>query len=325
MKINKSRVDNILFITLSNIGDAVLTLPVLEALKRNFIGADITVMSSLRTRELFEADPSVSKIIVYNKHMSLYKKLQLGLRLRRSGFDLVVDLRHSFFPLIIGSRYRTACFRKKRAGMHKRDKHLKELEPIGIKTESVPFLISVGREDKLNVTSLLTEYGLLPEDNIVAIAAGAKSHIKQWQTSGFIRLSNKITKEMGFKVILIGDINDAPINDKIKTAGLNEVYDFTGKTNLRELAYLLSLCKVLVTNDSAPLHIASAQGIPTVAIFGPTDEKKYGPLAPRSIVIRKNLRCSPCEKASCRFDLECMKEISADEVFNSVRDILARE
>jgi len=79
---------------------------------------------------------------------------------------------------------------------------------------------------------------------------------------------------------------------------------------------------ILITNDSAPLHIAGSVDTPVIAIFGPTDHRKYGPISPGSIVLRKHLACSPCEKAVCEFDLECMKQVSSDDVLNAAERIL---
>jgi lipopolysaccharide heptosyltransferase II len=168
---------------------------------------------------------------------------------------------------------------------------------------------------------LFNRLGLLPEDKMVTIAAGAKSHIKRWMISGFIRLCERLSKEYTLKILLVGDDNDRATNKMIADKGIKNVYDITGQTNIRELAYLISLCRVLVTNDSAPMHVASAVNTPTVAIFGPTDPAKYGPLAARSITIRKDLRCSPCQKALCKFNLECMSSISSEEVVDAVSKV----
>lgn len=324
MEIDRSKVKKILMITLSNIGDVVLTLPVLGVLKKEFPSADITVIVGPNAKEIFEAEPSVSEIVIYDKHMPILKKLQFGLKMRSRGFDLVVDLRNSLFPLLVGARYHSSFLRKADTHIHRKEKHLKVLSGLGMPTDNAPFSISFNRDDKLQVNSVLNELGILPDDDMVAIAPGAKSHIKRWMTTGFVRLSDRLNKEAGFKVILIGDENDRSINDEIEGVGLKEVYNLTGRTNIRELAYLLSLCRLLISNDSAPLHIAGAIGLPTVAIFGPTDHNKYGPLSANSLVIRKGLSCSPCESAACRFDLECMEEVSADEVFKAARRILLR-
>jgi len=193
---------------------------------------------------------------------------------------------------------------------------------MGIHVNDAPFSISYTREDKLHVNSILNEEGVLPDDNIVAVSAGAKSHIKRWALTGFISLCDRLNKELGLKVLLVGDDNDKTINSQIKEVGLKDVHDLSGRTNLRELAYLISLCRLIVTNDSAPLHIASAVNCPAVAIFGPTDYRKYGPLSDRSSVIREGLRCSPCEKAQCRFNLECMKGITVAAVFDACKAVI---
>ena len=325
MSIDKTTIKKILFITLSNIGDVILTLPVLGVIKREFPDADITLMPSKSTKEIFEADEAVSKIIVYNKRIPLLEKLQLALRLRKRGFDLVVDLRHSLFPFIIGSRYHNPFFKSKDRNLHRVDKHLKELESIGIDINNAPFEIPLNRDDKLDANSILNDIGLLPDDKMVAIAPGAKSHIKRWHETGFSRLCDRLNKELGIKVVLVGDESDRAINQKIKAVGLKETYDLTSKTTIRQLAHIFSLCSLVVTNDSAPLHIASSLNIPTVAIFGPTDEKKYGPLAEKSVVIRKPLKCAPCKIARCKYNLECMKDVKSDEVFDACRRLLGQD
>ena len=84
----------------------------------------------------------------------------------------------------------------------------------------------------------------------------------------------------------------------------------------------LQRAALVLSNDSASLHLASAVGAPTVAVFGPTDERKYGPTAPRSRVVRRRLFCSPCEQALCRFSHECMRFIGADEVYDAAKRLL---
>lgn len=325
MKIDPKKIKKILMITLSNIGDVALTLPALGVLKREFPGADITVMVAASCKELFEAEPAVSRIVVYDKHIPFFKKVELGLKMRRLGFELVVDLRNSLFPLLTGARYNTPLFVERTdSHIHRMDKHLKRLSALGIPVDNAPFSVSMTRDDKLHVHSIFNELGILPDDDIAAVAPGAKSHIKRWATTGFIEVCGRLIREASLKVLLIGDDSDRAINEEIHAAGLKEVYDLSGRTNLRELAYLLSLCKLLITNDSASLHIGSAVGTPTVAIFGPTDYKKYGPVSPNSIVVRKGLGCSPCQKAQCRFELDCMKQISAEEVFACAKEILLK-
>jgi ADP-heptose:LPS heptosyltransferase len=96
-------------------------------------------------------------------------------------------------------------------------------------------------------------------------------------------------------------------------------YDFTDKTNIRQLAALLKRARLLITNDSAPLHLGCAMGTKVLAIFGPTDLRKYGPTGEFDAAINKKLFCSPCEKAVCKYNHECMRLISADEVYDAAK------
>lgn len=333
--IDKTQVHNILFITLSNIGDVVLTLPVLGVLEKEFPNAKISVMVSPQAKEIFVNDPAISKIISYDKHISFLEKIKLGLRLKRRNFDLVVDLRSTLYPVLINAPYRTslftpplragAGFSKTKKHKHKIYIHLNKLLPLGLDVQNATYNLFFSEEDKRTTKNIFEEFNISEADKIVAVAPGAKSHIKRWTTSGFTKVCQRLNRELGIKVLLVGDTNDKEITSQILSAqALSDTYDISGRTNMHQLGYLLSRCKLLVTNDSAPLHLADIVNIHCVAIFGPTDHIKYGPTLENSVVIRKNLKCSPCEKAQCAFNLECMKQISADEVFEAARKILAK-
>ncbi len=153
---------------------------------------------------------------------------------------------------------------------------------------------------------------------------GSRSHLKQWDKQGFIEVIRNLLKDPRYKVILIGDINgqclSQEINDAVKQPGL---IDLTGKTSLNELFALIEGLDIFLTGDSACMHIASDLGVKTVAIFGPTDPAEYGPRGARDIVIRRDLKCSPCKKAQCKFGThECMASISAEEVLFAIRKVL---
>ena len=322
MKIEKAGINKILFITLTNIGDLVLTLPVFGVLKKEFPKASITVLAGSEAGEILRADPSVSDILVYNKRATLLDKLKLILKLRSMAFDMAVDMRHSLFPILAGARYRTPIFKSPDREIHRKRKHLNILSAMGIPIADAPFPLLFNRDDRLNVNSILNRKGIVPEDRIIVIAPGAKSHMKRWKVEGFIDVCLRLSKEKNIRVAIIGDNTDKAISDNIIAKSAGNAYDLSGSFNLRELAYFLSLSKLLITNDSAPLHIAGSVDLPVIAIFGPTDPEKYGPISPGSIVLRKNISCSPCEQAVCEFDLKCMKQISSEDVLNAVYRIL---
>ncbi len=331
-------VKKILVVTLSNIGDVVLTLPVIGALRENFKDATIDVVAGPRATELFEADPRIGKLYVYDKSSTLASKIMLLARLRRNRYDLLVDLRNSLFGLFAGARFSPAeaglCNKKPKGGTgkvcHKIDEHLakiRDLAPffekgLDLAADGGPYPVWIGREDSERASRLLTEKGILSDDKYICVSPGAKSHIKRWREDGFAGACDMLIDAFKVKIMFVGDASDKEICEKILAKMRNYAVSAAGLTNLRELAYIIKRSQLLVTNDSAPLHIAGSVGTPAVAIFGPTDSRKYGPRPGAGSAVFKELHCSPCETALCRYNLECMKAVSADEVFDAAKKIL---
>jgi len=164
--------------------------------------------------------------------------------------------------------------------------------------------------------------GISDSDEFVCIGPGAKSHIKRWPEDNFAKVCDKLIDELKVKVVFIGDVSDRAICERILNRMRNYAASSAGETSLRELAWCIKRSRLLITNDSAPLHIAGSVGTPSVAVFGPTDYRKYGPRQGLGVALRKQLHCSPCEVAQCRYNLECMKAVEAEEVFEAARRIL---
>ncbi|MDO8525020.1 MAG: glycosyltransferase family 9 protein [Candidatus Omnitrophota bacterium] len=321
MIIDKSQVKRILVISLSNVGDIILTTPVISALAKEFPKVRIDVIVGPRGKEIFDHDPRVFKVIIYDKHMSIGEKRRLQLKLKKLHYDLVADIRNTVFPLLIGPRYRTATAQNfPRHILHSKERHLYRLRSVGIENpEEAPY-IHITKDDDEAVDRLLKEEGMAGA--IVVINAGAKSHLKRWPADGFIEVSDRLISECGVSIALIGLKEDEAIVGEIMGKMKNKPHNLVDKTNIRQLASLLRRSRLLITNDSAPLHLGSAVGVKIVALFGPTDPRKYGPTGEFDVVIKEKLSCAPCEKAECIRDYECMKLISPDAVFNAAKMIL---
>jgi len=319
-----SNVRKILFITLSNIGDAILTLPVLRALKDNFPDAIIDVVVGPRPEQVFKKDPRVSKVFVYDKHARLRDKMAFVKKLKAEKYDLAIDMKTSLLPILIGAKNRSGLFSGNRLGIkHKRLIHLDSLRPFGIiYREQKNIYIDEGSRDKIE--KILQDNGVKHADILIGVSPGSRSHLKQWKKEGFVDVISNILENPRHKVILIGDINEAGLSKEIAGAVKHPgLIDLTGKTSLNELFALIEKFSLLLTCDSAGMHIASDLGVKVVAIFGPTDPSEYGPVGDKDIVIRKLLKCSPCKKAQCKFETrECMTTISVEEVLAAVNKIL---
>jgi heptosyltransferase-2 len=319
-------VNKILFITLSNIGDALLSLPVLDQLRANFPAAQITVLSGERPREIFEANPAVHKFILFDKKNTAGKNIKLFNGLRREKFDLIVDLRNSFLGAVLPARYKTSAFLKIPAQLkHMKDRHLYRIKDIARdKVFPVPpKSLYCAPGDNERIGKLLEENNIGKDDRIVVLSPGSRSHTKRWPKERFAELAKKLRAEFPVKMILIGDQEDVENNKYIvKDAGF-PILDLSGKTTLRELACLLKKASLLITNDSANLHMASYLDIPVIAIFGITDDEKYGPWSENSYVVKREIPCRPCQKAQCKFGtLECLSLVKAEDVFRAAKVIL---
>ncbi|MFH1847942.1 MAG: glycosyltransferase family 9 protein [Candidatus Omnitrophota bacterium] len=318
MSVRRRGVERVLFITLSNIGDIVLSTPVLGVLRGEFPKAKIDVMSGPNGEEIFRSHPMVHDWFLYDKRAGAASKAGLIKSLRRKKYDCIVDLRNSLFPFLVGARLRTSPLVKPpRSVRHKKKAHLYKLRSVGINVKDAPFAFHVGKEDEGHVRELLDKNG--PHKDFIVISPGAKSHIKRWTAAGFAGLCDMIEGELGLDIVMVGGENDRAIVETIQKGARCKFINLAGRLSLRQLGALLKRSQLLVTNDSAPMHIAWALGVRTVAIFGPTDPQKYGPYGTGNIIVRKKIKCSPCETAQCRFKHECMGRIEAGEVIRAIR------
>jgi len=317
----------ILFITLSNIGDCILTLPVLDRLREKYPQAAITCLVPLRPKGIFADNRSLDRVMIFDKHASLSEKINLFFALSKEKFDLVVDLRNSFFGAFLPAKQRSSPLRKIPGKL----KHMKERHLFWaglcdyILKDKTPQAVVITLEDRMYIDEILRRINSGNADKLIVVAPGSRSQIKRWDKENFSRLCLALIGE-GWQIVLAGDAADQPICSYIRQSCGEKIIDLCAKTTIGQLAALLSKARLLITNDSAVMHLASYLNIPVAAIFGPTDEKKYGPWPEKSIVIKKDIFCRPCEKAQCRFGtLACFTCIRPKEVFNQVKDFLAEK
>jgi len=313
----------IIFITLSNIGDVVLTLPVLTGLRHNFPDAMIDVVAGPRPRDIFKKDPRIRKIFVYNKQAGLKEKIDFIRELHREKYDLAVDMRTSLMPFLIGARKRSPLVKRHKTGeKHKGVVHLNKLKELGLARGAGPG-IYIDDDDRGKMEELLERHGCGKENTLIGISPSTRGILKQWDTGCFIEVIQDLLRKGDYRIVLIGDDSQVDISRKIRGSVKHDsVIDLTGAINLSGLFALIGRMQVLLTGDSAALHAASDLGIKTIALFGPTDPLEYGPRGKDDIVIRKELRCSPCKKAACAFNHECMGEIRPAEVIAALNRLL---
>ena len=314
----------ILFVTLSNIGDCILSLPVLDAMREKYPQAKITCLVPSRPKEIFLDNPVVDAVIIFDKGARLREKIKLFFSLSREGFDEIVDLRNSFFGAFLPAKKRSSPLRMIPCGIkHMKERHLFRAGFCGVPLKREAFKsLHIPVSDKRFIEGVLSE-NKFNRDKLIVISPGSRSHSKRWDKRNFCRLCKMFVQE-GWQIVLTGDAGDQPVCAYIRQECGGKIVDLSAKTTIGQLAVLLRQARLLVTNDSASMHLASYLNVPVVAIFGPTNEKKYGPWSEDSAVVKKDIFCRPCEKAQCCFGtLACLAAIKPEDVFSQVKFLLA--
>lgn len=321
-----TEIKKILFITLSNMGDVILTLPVLDYLRGHFPKSKITVMVGPRPKEILENNPYIDRLIVYDKYSRLRNKIKLFGELKKERFDAVIDLRNTLYGALLPVSYKTSPFlRVPRDIRHIKDRNLyrlqKALKIKGPLIAGKEKLFHVTDKDRDYVNALFKENGLDPRDKIILVSFGTGGDTRRWDKLKFGELCSALSQE--YKVILIGSKANQSIARSILQNCPNKIFDFTGQTTLQQLACLFDRGYLLITCDTGTLHLASYLDTPIVALFGPSDEKKYGPWSTRYKIVSKEIFCRPCKKAHCRFKtVACMNLIKVEDVLAAAKAIL---
>lgn len=318
-------VKKILFITLSNMGDVILTLPVLDALRATFPKSEITVMVGPRPKEIFEGSPLIDRLIIYDQDSRLRKKFRLFNELKNKNFDVVIDLRNTLYGALLPARFRTSPFlivskhirHMKERNLYRLQKALKKIK-LSFKPDKKSFYFT--SEDQDHIDSLLKKNRISGSDKIISVSCIAGGASRRWDRDKFVELCRQLSPD--YKIILIGSKTHQEFSSQIQKNSQGNVFDFAGLTNLRQLACLLKKSSLLITCDTGTLQLGSYMDIPIVALFGPSQEIKYGPWSSLHRVVRKEIFCSRCVDAQCRFGtIECMKLIKVEDVLRAVKDI----
>ena len=308
----------ILVVTLTNLGDTLLSYPALTALWYAYPQDEFHVLCSPRNKELFIVNPRVKRVWVWDKQAGLWKGILMTIDLVLEGFGLVVDFRNTMIPLLMPWAKRTPVFSRPKPGdRHRLDTHLELVTRLGVRPYEAKIRLPFDSREERKV-----EQWLESGRQLVVMVPGARSHLKRWGAEKFAEVADRLIEQNNAQVMLAGEEAERPIAAQVSAAMRHKPTDMVGKTTVRQLADLISHAKLVITNDNACLHMATMAGSPTVAIFGPTDERKYGPRAPGSVVVRRNMICAPCELALCPYTHGCMRWIEADEVYAAAAKIL---
>lgn len=324
------------------IGDAVMTVPAVRALRKAYPGATISLLVKPFVIPVFEGNPDIDEIIAYDeKFKGIIGKLRLARLLRKKEFSMAVLFQNAFDAALItylaGIPRRIGYNRDGRGFLltdpvpyngddrkvHHIEYYLKLLTSAGIPAGFEEPVIYLSVEERLQARALLSQLSR----PVLGLNPGATfGSAKRWLTDRFAEVANWFRKDCGGSVVIFGSEKEAALARGIDKSIPEGKLFLAGKTSLRELAALIAECDVMLTNDSGPMHIACALGTPTLAIFGSTDPKLTGPFGEGHHAIKKDFSCSPCFKRNCMTkDMRCMYAVTAEEVFFTIKDMLPQK
>jgi heptosyltransferase-2 len=202
--------------------------------------------------------------------------------------------------------------------------YLDLLKTLSVRAEQPSIAIEATSDEKAVARKLLAAEGISPEASFLVLNPGAAyGSAKRWFEDRFADVADVLAREMGLHVAIIGSGVERPIAEQIRERMKSRTAVLNGKTSLETLIGVLAESSLMITNDSGPMHIAAALGVPTVAVFGSTDEKVTGPYGPRTRIVKHPVECSPCLLRECPIDHRCMSRVTVEDVCRAAREVLA--
>jgi heptosyltransferase-2 len=316
------------------LGDAVMSVPAVRAIKRGRPDAQITVAAPAKIASMWKLVSEVDAIIPLTGN-SLVAAARL-LR-RQSSFDAAILFPNSLrvaleswlsgIPRRVGYRGHSRSWllnqiipEPRRPGPleHQSSRYLHIARDCGAETSNIEH-----RTPNIATASIHQRSPIDDSPIRIGLSPGAEyGPAKRWLPERFAEAAAAVTARSPVQWILFGTKNDAPIGEQITTALGDSCVNRIGQTTLEQLIDELRQCRLLLTNDTGTMHLAALLGVPTVAIFGSTEPRLTGPLGDRHIVLRHHVECSPCFLRKCPIDFRCMKAVSVQEVADAVMSIL---
>ena len=325
------------------IGDVLMTTPLVKSIKKKYPDSKIYYLTGKWSSGVLRDNPSIDEIMEIDESIIFRKKIfelnKLVISLRKQKFDVAFILDKSKWfglliklagvPIRIGfDRNGEGKFNTKNikydGKKHEIDYYLELTKFIGYTEKNREMEIFTKGMDTIMASKLIDK--IKNEGIIIGVSVGGASNPgqtfiqKRWPKKNYRELIKKLSESN--PVILIGGKDDFEISKEV-SQGLKNVYNFAGKTTLKESAELIKKCGIFVTHDSGPMHLAVAVKTPVIGIFGPTDYRRFGyDKGINKVVINKNKKCAPCYdiygKNGKNYNYECMKNISAYKVLKIV-------
>ena len=327
------------------LGDAVMCEPALRGLRRLFPDAQIALLVKPAVADLFTGHPALTRVVTYDSkgcHAGLFGKWALAEQLRRQSFDLAVLFQNAFeaafltFLAGVPRRYGYATDGRslllsnpvavpdRSALTHQVRYYWDLLKPLGLTGDPPAPELVVFPEEEQAMAERLAKDGFTADDVIVGINPGSTyGGAKRWLPERYAEVTERLCRtirescDQQVGVVIFGAKGEERLGHEIAARLSSRSLVLSGATTIRELMAALKRCAMLLTNDTGPMHIASAFQVPLVAIFGPTDWRTTSPFGSAHAIVLQPVDCAPCMLRECPIDHRCMTRVTVDQVYDA--------
>jgi len=342
--IQKSGIRRILVRATNWVGDTVMTLPALEAVRENFPDGEITVLGKRWILPLLENHPAVDRVISIEKPgrfpADFREYLRVAGKIRNRRFDLAVLFQNAFEAAFLawlgGVKLRLGyntdgrgCLLTHRVARdravlegHQVGYYLSILRAAGWAATDRDPVLHAAPGARREARRLLADCGVAEGALLVGLSPGAMfGRAKRWPAERFARIGDWAAGRWGAGILVMGSEKEASVCGRVCSAMQNRAVNLCGRTSLAVAVAVIERCGLFVTNDSGLMHVAAALGVPTVAVFGSTDPKATGPRGPRTRIVMHDTPCAPCLQRECPGDYQCLVSIGPEEVWQAMEEI----
>lgn len=334
----------ILIVNLGGMGDFLLSLAAVSALRGFYKDSQIVLLTIPRTRPVAQAFPYFDEIAAFD--FSFWGAFRQALALRRMNFDLALNMRTivswkgalkmAVLFYLIGAKRRAGRDTAGRGffldikvpednigSLPEYEYDLNTIRALGIPARFILPRLPIGDEDTAYIDNFLEEHNVKPGDRLIGLNPFTPWQSKCWPIENFAALIKAMQKEFTCKIVITGSSDEAQAALRLQALADTRMAIAAGKTTFGQLAALIKRCSLYITNDTGPMHIAAISQAPLIALFGGGYLKRFDPrnISKNAIVLHKDADCSPCDKKSCD-SMKCLKEITPEEVMDAVKKLL---
>ena len=319
--------------------------PAIRGLRSLFPEAEVTMLAKRAVAELFSAAPELNRVLVYDDkgaHAGLSGKWVLAGTLRGHGFELAVLFQNAFEAAFLAwlagipQRYGYATDGRvfflttpvgvpnRRHAVHQVEYYWNLLKPLGLSGVASSPVLCVTADEGRQLDGRLAVAGVGLSDIVIGINPGSTyGSAKRWLPERFADVAQRLVRQLEqaenahVAVVILGAKGEESLGQDIAAQIGGRSVVLSGATTIRELMAVVKRCRVLITNDTGPMHIAAACAVPVVAVFGPTDWRTTAPYGQERSIVREAVDCAPCLLRECPIDHRCMTRIPVDRVYEA--------